>query len=108
MMVKHGFQGFLFIVCINKDVRSSDKRGVWQLFSIQAAIKGDSPFSALFSPFWSTNKQKSDCNGENGDENSENRDQNGESGHIGQNVLIMLLVCRCGSRRVGVLFSVFP
>lgn len=28
--------------------------------------------------------------------------------HIGQNVLIMLLVCRCGSRRVGVLFSVFP
>jgi hypothetical protein len=79
MMVKHGFQGFLFIVCINKDVRSSDKRGVWQLFSIQAAIKGDSPFSALFSPFWSTNKQKSDCNGENGDENSENRDQNGES-----------------------------
>lgn len=29
-------------------------------------------------------------------------------GHIGQNVLIMLLVCRCGSRRVGVLFSVFP
>ena len=66
-MVKHGFRGFLFIVCINKDVWSSDKRGVWQLFSIYAAIKGDSPF-------WSTNKQKSDCNSENGDENSENRD----------------------------------
>ena len=30
------------------------------------------------------------------------------AGHIGQNVLIMLLVCRCGSRRVGVLFSGFP
>ena len=28
--------------------------------------------------------------------------------HIGQNVLIMLRVCRCGSRRVGVPFSVFP
>ena len=84
--VKLGFRGVLFIVCINKDVRSSDKRGVWQLFSIQAVIKGDSlfpsrffPFSALFSQFWSTNKQKSDCNGENGDENSESRDQNGKS-----------------------------
>lgn len=28
--------------------------------------------------------------------------------HIGHFVLIMLRVCRCGSRRVGVLFSVFP
>lgn len=73
-MVKHGFREFLFIVCINKDVWSSDKRGVWQLFSIYAAIKGDSLFSSRFLPLWSTNKRKSDCNGENGDENSENRD----------------------------------
>lgn len=50
-MVKHGFRGVLFIVCINKDVWGSDKRGVWQLFSIQAVIRGIRCFLHCFRRF---------------------------------------------------------
>lgn len=47
-MVKHGFRGFLFIVCINKDVRSSDKRGVWQLFLYKLPLRGFAVFGIVF------------------------------------------------------------
>jgi hypothetical protein len=58
MMVKHGFRGFLFIVCINKDVRSSDKRGVWQLFLYKLPLRGIRRFRHCFRRFGQQTNKK--------------------------------------------------